>query len=943
MMVDPECRRCVVAGYRGKDEQVFSKGDDKDPERKDGPDGDRPRVTYIPPTLPDDEESIFAHYKSGINFDKYDDILVDVSGTNPPQAIMTFEEATLCESLRKNVSKAGYVKPTPVQKHGIPIISAGRDLMACAQTGSGKTAAFLLPILQQLMADGVAASQFSELQEPEVIIVAPTRELINQIYLEARKFAHGTCVRPVVVYGGVGLEKLRYLVLDEADRMLDMGFEPDMQRLVSSPGMPSKENRQTLMFSATYPEDIQRMAADFLKTDYLFLAVGIVGGACSDVEQMFIEVTKFSKREQLVDLLKTTGSERTMVFVETKRQADFIATFLSQTKIPTTSIHGDREQREREKALADFRSGKCPVLVATSVAARGLDIPDVQHVVNFDLPTTSTSTSTGSGGPVAAATRGGRWLSTTQRPTGSWRGPWSASCPSGLGSSGFISSGKTFASTDSRKGPQGDSFQDSGRTQVAVAPAAADDEEWEGSPHPGPAARPEPAYSLYSTDSEDQVTTLHQGLDRCAALLGGILQAEEAAGTGGAARSRRSTSVGKKTLKKPQKKTGQKNPQSGQRGPGSMTPRPGPRSPAAHSGVKLHPPRKPVQTLPQSHPQKLQLVSTGTPPLKSQSPSVPPSKSQSPSIPSSKSQTPIPTSKSQSPSTRLPKTQTSIPSPQPSVLLSVVQSSSHSDHLPLRQPGVLSAPEALPTHHNTGCDVEEEAEPVPVRDTNHTCTTRMSKAHLDPEPTHDVPRETSSPESTRAETVQYLLGELKTLIAGRGSVAERLLSHLEEMVTDELEATKRRLAESEWEKCELASIAQQRLEEMENLRRILQSRDSSGSPTLTQSSLPDTEQQQKPAGGAPERIAEYLMSLGSAKNLIPVHPRHTETHVGPAQQQLLDSTLSQYDAESVWSDWTLRSGSTFNTRDEAAFRDGLEALDASIATLQKTIQLDLRR
>ncbi|XP_072303944.1 probable ATP-dependent RNA helicase DDX4 [Eucyclogobius newberryi] len=344
--------------------------------------------------------------------------MVEIGGANPPQAIMSFEEAALCESLKRNVSKSGYVKPTPVQKHGIPIISSGRDLMACAQTGSGKTAAFLLPILQQLMADGVAASQFSELQEPEAIIVAPTRELINQTYLEARKFAHGTCVRPVVVYGGVntghqirdlcrgcniicgtpgrlldvinrgkvGLSKLRYLVLDEADRMLDMGFEPDMRRLVGSPGMPTKENRQTLMFSATYPEDIQKLAADFLKTDYLFLAVGIVGGACSDVHQEFVEVTKFEKREKLLDALKVTGTERTMVFVETKRQADFIAAFLCQEKFPTTSIHGDREQREREQALADFRFGKCPILVATSVAARGLDIPDVQHVINFDLP-----------------------------------------------------------------------------------------------------------------------------------------------------------------------------------------------------------------------------------------------------------------------------------------------------------------------------------------------------------------------------------------------------------------------------------------------------------------------------------------------------------------------------------------------------------------------------
>ncbi|XP_059183787.1 probable ATP-dependent RNA helicase DDX4 [Centropristis striata] len=509
-------------GYRGKDEEVFAQGTDKDPE-KDGADSERPRVTYIPPTLNDDEDSVFSHYETGINFDKYDDILVDVSGTNPPKAIMTFDEADLCESLRRNVNKSGYVKPTPVQKHGIPIISAGRDLMACAQTGSGKTAAFLLPILQQLMADGVAASSFSELQEPEAIIVAPTRELINQIYLEARKFAFGTCVRPVVVYGGVstghqireicrgcnmvcgtpgrlldvigrgkiGLSKLRYLVLDEADRMLDMGFEPDMRRLVGSPGMPAKENRQTLMFSATYPEDIQRLGADFLKTDYLFLAVGVVGGACSDVEQKFIQVTRFTKRDHLLDIVKTTGTERTMVFVATKRLADFIAASLCQEKVPTTSIHGDREQRERELALADFRSGKCPVLVATSVAARGLDIPDVQHVVNFDLPNNIDEY-------VHRIGRTGRCGNTGRavsfydpeadnqlaRHLVSVLAKAQQEVPSWLEESGFGCSGasgpnpmrKSFASTDSRKGG---SFQDNGARSQPAAQTADDEEEWE--------------------------------------------------------------------------------------------------------------------------------------------------------------------------------------------------------------------------------------------------------------------------------------------------------------------------------------------------------------------------------------------------------------------------------------------------------------------------------
>uniref|UniRef100_A0A673A0P2 RNA helicase n=2 Tax=Sphaeramia orbicularis TaxID=375764 RepID=A0A673A0P2_9TELE len=373
------------------------------------------------------------------------------------------------------------------------------------------------------MATGVAASSFSALQEPEAIIVAPTRELINQIYMEARKFAFGTVVRPAVVYGGVntahqirelsrgcnvlcgtpgrlldiiargkvGLSKVQYLVLDEADRMLDMGFEPDMRRLVGSPGMPSKENRQTLMFSATYPEDIQRMAADFLKTDYLFLAVGVVGGACSDVEQTFIQVTKFSKREQLMDFLKTTGTERTMVFVETKRQADFIATTLCQEKFPTTSIHGDREQREREQALADFRSGKCPVLVATSVAARGLDIPDVQHVVNYDLPSNIDDYvhrigRTGRCGNIGRAVSFYdpdvdrelaralvSILSKAQQEVPSWL----EECAfSGSGPCASSSPMKTFSATDSRKGR---SFQENTVQNPPAAQAAAAEDDWE--------------------------------------------------------------------------------------------------------------------------------------------------------------------------------------------------------------------------------------------------------------------------------------------------------------------------------------------------------------------------------------------------------------------------------------------------------------------------------
>ncbi|NWH73272.1 DDX4 helicase, partial [Piaya cayana] len=379
-----------------------------------------PKVTYVPPPPPDEEQAIFAHYQTGINFDKYDENIVEVSGIDPPAPLLSFGEANLCQTLNRNVAKAGYSKLTPVQKYSIPIILAGRDLMACAQTGSGKTAAFLLPIVAHMLKTGVTGSSFKEQQEPECIIVAPTRELINQIFLEARKFVYGTCIRPVVIYGGtqtgysirqimqgcnilcatpgrlldiiekgkIGLRNVKYLVLDEADRMLDMGFGLDMKKLVSSPNMPPREERQTLMLSATFPEEIQRLAGEFLKTDYLHLVVGRMGAACSDIQQTVLQVSQYYKRSKLMEILQSIVPERTMVFVDQKKKADYIAAFLCQENIPATSIHGDREQREREIALRDFRLGKCPVLVATSVAGRGLDIENVQHVINFDLPAT---------------------------------------------------------------------------------------------------------------------------------------------------------------------------------------------------------------------------------------------------------------------------------------------------------------------------------------------------------------------------------------------------------------------------------------------------------------------------------------------------------------------------------------------------------------------------
>ncbi|XP_049583276.1 DEAD-box helicase 3 X-linked a isoform X1 [Syngnathus scovelli] len=434
------------AGSRGRYERGgFSGGGNSRWAEESGREED-----WSKPTAPNErlELELFSGSNTGINFEKYDDIPVEATGSDCPPHIDSFHDVDMGEIIMGNIALTRYTRPTPVQKHAIPIIKSKRDLMACAQTGSGKTAAFLLPVLSQIYTLGpgealqAAKNNGQEngrygrrKQYPISLVLAPTRELALQIYDEARKFAYRSRVRPCVVYGGadigqqirelergchllvatpgrlvdmmergkIGLDYCNYLVLDEADRMLDMGFEPQIRRIVEQDTMPPKGVRQTMMFSATFPKEIQILARDFLE-DYIFLAVGRVGSTSENITQKVVWVEETDKRSFLLDLLNATvipneiqenGTDApekpgkdslTLVFVETKKGADALEDFLYHEGYACTSIHGDRSQRDREEALHQFRSGRCPILVATAVAARGLDISNVKHVINFDLP-----------------------------------------------------------------------------------------------------------------------------------------------------------------------------------------------------------------------------------------------------------------------------------------------------------------------------------------------------------------------------------------------------------------------------------------------------------------------------------------------------------------------------------------------------------------------------
>jgi len=417
-----ECPKPMICGRCGEEGHMVRECTGEEKTRTYTNDEGKEIEIYIPKEDCPDEDLFKCGISAGINFEKYEEIPVKVTGEGvpqPPEKMETFQAAGLRPLLLENILKSSYKVPTPIQKHALPVLMAGRDLMGSAQTGSGKTAAFLVPIIQKILESGADPAS-GAVASPQAVVVTPTRELADQIYHQARKFATGSNLKCCLAVGGtstgfqrrrlmdgcnilvattgrlkdfaekgtVNFERVQFLVLDEADRMLDQGFMPDVEEVVANDSMPPKEKRQTLMFSATFSDEVQQTANEFLN-NHVFITVGMVGALCSDVKQEFIKVEKDEKREKLEEILQMPDrdpQERTVIFVETKKSADFMCGNLCQDDLPATSIHGDRFQSQRYEALDDFKTGKKPILVATSVAARGLDISGVGCVINYDLP-----------------------------------------------------------------------------------------------------------------------------------------------------------------------------------------------------------------------------------------------------------------------------------------------------------------------------------------------------------------------------------------------------------------------------------------------------------------------------------------------------------------------------------------------------------------------------
>jgi len=388
---------------------------------------------FIKPSFATQDKLFERQGTSGINFEQYDAIPVTRSGpdsSNIPEVGNFINlRASLPQFLSENLTgstRMNYSTPTPIQRHCVPLSLSGKfDVMACAQTGSGKTVAFLVPLVAHIASQpkvkvGKGGGPRVTPAMPSAVVVAPTRELAIQIELEAHKLTFSSALHCVCVYGGAptrvqlallakgvdilvatpgrltdflqrGLIKLaatKFVVLDEADRMLDMGFEPQIRQICERFDLPAAHARRTLMFSATFPDEVQKIAQKYMRA-YVFVAVGRVGSTINSITQRLVLSPMNDKRSKLEIVLPLIDrSEKTLVFCQKKHVASWVRGQIVKELpgIKADAIHGDRSQSQRESALGKFRSGDLDVLVATDVAARGLDVPNITHVIQFDLP-----------------------------------------------------------------------------------------------------------------------------------------------------------------------------------------------------------------------------------------------------------------------------------------------------------------------------------------------------------------------------------------------------------------------------------------------------------------------------------------------------------------------------------------------------------------------------
>merc|ERR1711988_1645202 len=321
-------------------------------------------------------------------------------------------EASFPDYVLQEISRVGFKEPTPIQVQGWPIALSGRDMVGIAETGSGKTLAFLLPSIVHINAQ----PYLSKGDGPIVLILAPTRELAVQIQEEANRFGKSSKIKNTCCYGGVpkaeqsrdlsegveiviatpgrlidflesdrtNLKRVTYLVLDEADRMLDMGFEPQVRKIASQ----CRPDRQTLMWSATWPREVQRLARDLCKEDPVHINIGSLEMRAAHTIRQYVEVvTAADKRGRMRRLLeKVMDGSKILIFAQTKREGDDLTRELRTDGFPALCIHGDKKQEEREWVLKEFKEGKSPILVATDVASRGLDVKDIKYVINYDFP-----------------------------------------------------------------------------------------------------------------------------------------------------------------------------------------------------------------------------------------------------------------------------------------------------------------------------------------------------------------------------------------------------------------------------------------------------------------------------------------------------------------------------------------------------------------------------